>query len=441
MSFPKVLIIGQPFNNFSGGGITLTNLFKGWPIDKIAVAYTGHGLYNFTTNVCNNYYQLGKEEHKWLFPFNLVQKEFPSGVKSAEKKDENPFNTNQTGIRYFVVNKVFYPFLNWIGLFHCFTKILISERFKIWLSDFAPDILYLQVTTRDEMGFANGLLDYLKIPSVIHIMDDWPSTISSNGPFKKYWTNKIDSEFKKLLNRVELHLSISDSMSDEYMRRYKKSFIAFHNPIETSTWLPNTKTSFILNKEYIKILYSGRIGIGITDSLHETASAIDSLSNEGINIKFHIQTPTTNPGILNQLKKHKCVVINPFAAIEDLPGIFSEADILLLANDFSAQGVDYLKFSMPTKASEYMISGTPILVYSAEETAVSKFFNRNECGCCVTKQGSKEIIKAIKLLIDNEEFRIKISKNAVLLAKEKFDAKNVRKEFQTLLINLRNKEK
>ena len=96
---------------------------------------------------------------------------------------------------------------------------------------------------------------------------------------------------------------------------------------------------------------------------------------------------------------------------------------------------------MPTKASEYMISGTPILVYSAEETAVSKFFNRNECGCCVTKQGSKEIIKAIKLLIDNEEFRIKISKNAVLLAKEKFDAKNVRKEFQTLLINLRNKEK
>lgn len=29
MSLPKVLIVGQPFNN-TGGGITMTNLFKGW---------------------------------------------------------------------------------------------------------------------------------------------------------------------------------------------------------------------------------------------------------------------------------------------------------------------------------------------------------------------------------------------------------------------------
>ena len=28
MNYPKVFIFGQPFNNFSGGGITLTNLLR-----------------------------------------------------------------------------------------------------------------------------------------------------------------------------------------------------------------------------------------------------------------------------------------------------------------------------------------------------------------------------------------------------------------------------
>ena len=224
------------------------------------------------------------------------------------------------------------------------------------------------------------------------------------------------------------------------MDRYNKKFIAFHNPIETEVWLQNRKTSFILNKEYITILYSGRIGIGITDSLYEVASAIDSTLKEGINIKLHIQTPTKEPGILARLQRYKCVVINPFATLEQLQKIFSEADILLLANDFSVQGVDYLKFSMPTKASEYMISGTPVLVYAPDESAVSKFFNQNECGYCINKQGSEGIIRAIRFLISNEEYRKKISRNAVLLAKEKFDAQKVRKEFQELLINLWNKE-
>jgi len=28
------------------------------------------------------------------------------------------------------------------------------------------------------------------VPSVIHIMDDWPSTISKKGIFKNYWEKK-----------------------------------------------------------------------------------------------------------------------------------------------------------------------------------------------------------------------------------------------------------
>ena len=48
-------------------------------------------------------------------------------------------------------------------------------------------------------------------------------------------------------------------------------------------------------------------------------------------------------------------------------------------------------------------------------------------------QSRDEIVKAIRYLINNEEYRKKISLNAVNLAKERFDAEKVRNEFQKLI--------
>ena len=78
-NLPKVLVIGQSFNKTSGGGITQSNLFAGWDKDKIAVACIAHLLRNSDNRVCENYYQLGKLEHRWTFPFSLIQKKYPSG--------------------------------------------------------------------------------------------------------------------------------------------------------------------------------------------------------------------------------------------------------------------------------------------------------------------------------------------------------------------------
>lgn len=437
MSFPKVLIVGQPFNDFSGGGITLSNLFRGWPKDKISVAFIGHGLFSVTTDICDTYYQLGKEEHKWIFPFNLMQRKFVSGLKTFDKSNILPVNFIQTGLRYKLVNWVFYPFLEWIGLFHMASKIHVSEMLKGWLSEFKPELLYLQVSNREEILFSTELIDVLKIPTVIHMMDDWPSTISRKGLLKNFWNRKMDSEFRKLLDKVDLFLSISDAMSEEYEKRYNKKFIPFHNPIETETWLKFSKTDFSMSDGKITVLYSGRIGIGIKDSLIEAASAIDSLAKDGVNIKMHIQTPTKKQWILDQLQQFSCVVINPIVPYNKLPEIFPEADILLLANDFSEEGMDFLRFSMPTKASEYMISGTPILVYAPEGAAVTKFFRKNDCGYCITDHGSENIKTAIKYLIDNEEYRRKISFNAVELARERFSSVKVRQEFQGVLSNVK----
>jgi glycosyltransferase involved in cell wall biosynthesis len=267
-------------------------------------------------------------------------------------------------------------------------------------------------------------------------MDDWPSVISSKGLFRNLWKAKIDDEFRQLLKKVDLHFCICDAMAEEYQVRYGLNFIPFHNPVETNIWLNQTKSNFEINNNNISMLYAGRIGTGIKKSIIEIATALDEMIKKGNNIILNIQAPNIDNDFKSKIEKFKCTKINPIISYDKIPEILSSSDILLFANDFSRKGIAFLKFSMPTKASEYMISGTPIFVYAPKESAASKLFFENDCGFCVFTQSKDAIIKGIEYLIKNLNYRKKISSNAVHLAKEKFDAEVVRMKFHHELINI-----
>lgn len=433
-NLPRVLIFGQPFNSKSGGGITLTNLFRGWDKDKIAVAATGHMMYNFTTDVCDTYYQLGSDEFIWRFPFNYIQRKFKSGIVKPDPQQSINDVRRKATLRYIIVNRFFYPVLEWAGLLHNAAKIKKTENFKQWLRKYNPELLYFQVSSLDTIVFARELKDYLAIPAVIHMMDDWPSTISKRGPFRSFWSKRIDRELRLLFAKTDLFLSISDAMSAEYKNKYSKDFLPFHNPIDIHLWGQYSKRDYTFKGDTVKILYSGRIGQGISSSLLSIAAAIDKLNEEGQDIKFHIQSPVSEPSIIRQLLSYECVVINNIVEYNKLPEIYSGADLLVIANDFDKKSISFLKYSMPTKASEYMISGTPVLVFSHHETAVSKFFSQLSCGCCVTENDENQLITALKLLISDQEYRARLGRNAIRIASELFDGEKKRKEFRELLI-------
>ena len=430
MDLPKVLIIGQTFNKKSGGGITQSNLFYGWDKNKIAVACTAHLLRDSENEICSNYYQLGEKEQRWIFPFNFLQRKFYSGVLKFE---ENSISDNliakKPTIRSKIVDNLFFPFIKYCGLFHSFSKITLSPAFCKWLRDFNPDVIYAQAQDRERILFIILVQSYLKKPLIFHMMDDWPSTITDSGLYKKYWYKKIDHDFRMLMDKATILMSISDEMADEYKIRYNKNFITFHNPVNIDFWKQHQKVDYKLGSSP-EILYAGRIGLGIDSSLETIAKVIQSINvNLKMSIKFILQT-AEKPEWSN---RYSCVVHNSFVPYSELPKIFAEADFLILPYDFSRKSIKYIKYSMPTKATEYMASGTPIIVIAPEETAIAKYAKKYELAKVITNNEINNIAEEIRHLIENEELRKRIAQNAAKLVEKNHGSIEVTRRFREII--------
>lgn len=430
MELPKVLIIGVPFNNNTGGGITVSNLFKGWDKTKLAVACPGVLISsNIDTEICDKYYQIGFGEQKWFFPFNLLQRKYISGPIQFTKKSNEELSIKKSKLREKIIMNFLFPLLHYTGLIHIISKINLSVDFCNWLNDYNPDIIYYQTATRNGILFCLSLQSYLKKPLVFHMMDDWPSVITDKGFLKKYWRRKIDREFRILLDRATILMSISDEMAQEYKIRYNKEFITFHNSINMDFWKKYQKSNYELRKN-ITILYAGRIGLGINTSLELIAKAIERVNSElNISIKFILQTQT-KPLWINNFKSVSHIDFVPY---NELPKVFSEADFLLLPYDFSPKSIKFIQYSMPTKAPEYMVSGTPIIIFAPETTAIARNARKNGWAKVVSRNNIEVISEAIKHLIESKELRKKIATNAITMSEEKYNSNIVANQFQKVI--------
>ena len=433
MDLPKLLIISQPFNNDTGGGITLSNLFLGWDREKLAVICSGYLLENnIDTSYCSNYYQIGHKEEKWMFPFSLFKRKYHSGVVRFDHRKIQNLSFEKSKLRLKLISKYFTPLLNYTCLVHFCKRLHLSVEMINWIKEFDPDLFYIQAGGREKILFCNELNSYFKKPVVFHMMDDWPSILSELGIFGKYWEKKIDREFKVLLNNSSLLLSICEEMSLEYQARYNMTFIPFHNPVDVNIWKANQKGNYEINGSPT-VLYAGRVGLGIDDSLQSIAKAIDKVNREsGSSIKFLLQVG--NEPAWGKL--YDCVVVKELVDYEELPKVFSNADILILPYDFSEKAFKFIRYSMPTKASEYMISGTPIIVFAPKDTAIVKYAERYNWAEVITENSYIKVAEVIRELINNKEKRVKIAKNAVAIAEGKHDARYIREEFRKLITSV-----
>jgi len=432
--FPKVLIIGESFTNNLGGGITLSNFFSGWDKDKIAVACSGyHMTSNINISICDTYYQLGIKENTWIFPFSLVKRKYPSGLIKLDESNIQNLTITKSKLRVRLIMNYFLPFLQHTGLIYIISKTTLSEYFYNWLDSYKPEVLYVQTTSLDSILFCQSVHSYLKIPLIFHMMDDWPSSMSNKGPFKKYWRKKIDHEIRILMDKASVLMCVSDAMAEEYKIRYNKDFMTFHNPIEVKKWLPDQKNSYEIN-DILSICYTGRIGTANSKAILFMSQVINGINHNGTKIRLDIFTSDTDTKTARLMKKLKGIQINNTVSHESMPALLSSYDLLFLPLDFDESGISYARFSMPTKVSEYMISGTPILVYADKRTALAKYALEYGWAYVVTDSSEKVLTDALNKLFSNISLRKELAEKAKKIVIQNHDANIVRENFRKCFI-------
>ena len=85
---------------------------------------------------------------------------------------------------------------------------------------------------------------------------------------------------------------------------------------------------------------------------------------------------------------------------------------------------------MPTKAPEYMISGTPMIIFAPQETAIVQYAMKHDIGFIISENKINEIAASIRQLIDNKELRSRIGQKAIQIAELNHNSKNVNPSFQ-----------
>lgn len=423
--YPRLLLITpNAFNCLSGGGVTFTNLFKGWPRDRIATAHADK--IPPSMDICDNYYFLGKKEFPWLFPFSLAA--FLGGQEKAEeriKKRESSIGGN------FMSKAV--PFFQRFVRNEIPTRAVVTKGLSKFIENFKPQVIYTILGSLPYIRLVRLISKKYNLPVVLHMMDDWPA-VRYRGIFDFYRRRRMKVELKALMKEAAACLSICDAMSEAFEKRYGRKFTAFHNALDADSWIKKARKDWS-RKSPFNILYAGALmPDSQLESVCDAADAVADLKSGGLDVQFKIYAPWYFANLYRKkLEREGCVQVFDMPQSMDVEDLFTGADLLLLPVNFDKASVKYIKYSMPTKVPAYMFCGTPTLAYGPASVASIKYAQK--WAHCVTKRDKKELSNAIKELASKESLRKNLGLRAQELAKGRHDAAKVRAEFHKVLID------
>lgn len=435
-NFKKVLLFGQAFNNFTGGGITLSNLFRGWPKDKIALMTTEERLQGLDTAKCNNVYLIGNLETKRIFPFNLLKKDIESvhvrGSEIINKKLDQIKNKKTT------IKEILFKALNraliFLGFKHFGLRFNVSNSLLSFIKDFSPDYIYTQAGSLAAIDFVNKLHNSLSIPIIIHIMDDHMASHFNDGIYVKLFGSPASLPFQALANNAAIKIGICKEMAREYERRYGGSWEYFHNSVDVSRWTINCKT-IEKDADVFKVFYVGKAIFNNASSLIDFAKAVHKLALSGNKVELHLYIVRAKNSFLKKMSNLCNVYCHPPVNHEEVPDLIHQFDLLLLPLAFTKKAYQYAKYSMPTKMPEYMISGIPTLVFAPNGSAVTKYAKKTNVAFTCSDNKHKILVNCLKEIISDQEKRKKIAANAINVAKVYHDMQKENIRFRNLLNN------
>lgn len=404
---PRVLVVcDEPINRVGGGGVTMRNLFLGWPKDGLAQLWAHH-RFELDTSVCEQSLKLGSH----TMPGNTW---IPQSLRRQRGLVRRLRAVVRPGVRL-----DYAPVLD-------------------WASKYAPDIIYSQATPYPMYSWwlPRRLSHDLDVPLVNHIMDDWPTAAASDWmwPFKPFLQMRLKQQLIQLFGAAAANLAISREMAVEFEQRYGHRFTAFHNVVDLEEWT-NPKTDYSSANNPFEVVYLGGIAEDMQlFSLLDVASSISAMQRSGMAIRMTVYGAEIYRDLFDQYFSGMLAVSHGGSVSrENLCATLAAADLLLIPANFDRRSLAMNRYSMPTKVPEYMASGTPILVYAPSFVPPARYATEEGWGYVVGERDKRALFDALGELSRSSALRARLGTRARQLAVENHDGARVRPRFRELL--------
>lgn len=434
-AWPRVLFITPcAFNRVTGGGVTFTNLFGGWPKDRLACLTSEAMPLSF--DVCERYFQLGGRECRRGWPWSVVSPGRAAGgpVEAADlpQPNETPRATGETS-RPSLPRRL-------LGDGGVPETGVLSDRLRRWVASFQPEVIYTILGDTVMIDLVESVADAFNLPVVLHCMDDGVTEPRRTGLYGKRFNRRYHAGFRRLVDRAADRLAICDAMAEAYAQRYRQPFAAFHNTVDFAAVQSRHCPAVALRHDPPRVLYAGSIyPVAQDTSLLDACEAVGRLNEAGTPVELHIHADLgLFGGYRASVERHAGCVFHP--ALADDPAFFeaiTSADVLLLPANFDEASLQYIGLSMPTKVPAYLASGTPTLVYGPRKAAQVAAALDDGWGLVVDHRSppgaAGPLDDALARLIGDGALREQLAIEAASLAAEHHDAPAVRRRFRDTL--------
>lgn len=440
--YPKVLLVCN-FNQRTANGITIKNLFRHWPKDKIAVAaYNTPAEHIFAENI-EQYYVLGHKEFNYIFPFNFLaskQKSQPMRLTKRPKSKIGGFNQKHgNGIlakTKSILASIKAYLIHASGVSLILEKYKMSSEFENWINDFSPEVIYSSTSSIGNMNFIRQIKKKYNKKLVFHVFDDFlnsGNTVILPG-LRTFWLRQINYTYKALIEFTNFDFAISQKMATNYENLYNKKYYPFHNPIDEEIWLREDPLNKSKQLKYgFVFVYTGKVNRDTAPGIKLFLRTLNDLNKSGYKLELHVYTQTEYEHVYALLGSLAQKVFKGCVENQNLPPLLKNANALLFTLSFEQKSIKYTILSIATKTTEYMISGSPIFVFAPAELAVTEYLSEHNAAFIVSN--NRMLRDSIITFINNSELRRTISQNAYSLAKNYHLSINVSERLRKLLLN------
>lgn len=272
-----------------------------------------------------------------------------------------------------------------------------------------------------------------KIPLVIHVLDQWPVSITTGGIKKSSLAYKILTRWSKnAYNKADLITCSSKSFKNYFINELKlpkdKKFT--YMPSYAENLYDNCKTT---KNNKFDLLFAGNIGPA--QSVETIIEAANLLKNEK-NIVFHIVGDGLSKNDCEVLTKKydlKNVIFYGYHSVDEMKKYYELADAFLI----TMVDNEVVNSTLPAKVQSYMLAGKPII--GAISGEVKNVIKEADCGLCCESLDYENFAKIIKEAYESDS-KQKWSKNAYNYYKDNFEKGKCIGELEDLFNKLK-KEK